>query len=198
MDATKKKQPGEKKTQTATEQAMETGAPALSALEKRKKKLIRGYLRLGLRGLVIAAVLFLLFTEVFLVCRMRGTEMFPAIQDGDLLVAFRLEKDYRKNDVAVYSAEGEQRVGRIVARAGDWLEIDGDGSLRVNGTVQRGEIFYPTEGRVGTDYPIRIPEDSVYILGDFRPESRDSRDFGPVAVSDLEGKLISLFRRRGL
>ena len=39
MDATKKKQPGEKKTQTATEQAMETGAPAISALEKRKKKL---------------------------------------------------------------------------------------------------------------------------------------------------------------
>ena len=174
------------------------GTESPQSLERRRKKLIRGYLQLGLRLLVIAAVLLILLTQVFLICRMKGLDMYPAVRDGDLLVAFRLQKDYRKNDVVVYRHGEERRVGRIAAAGGDWIEIDETGTLRVNGTVQSDGIFYPTEKREGAEYPEQIPEDGVYVLGDYRTGCRDSRDYGPVPSAELEGKVISLFRRRGL
>ena len=167
--------------------------------EKARKRLIRGYVMLVVRVAVIAAVLVILFSKVFLVCRMKGMDMFPAVRDGDLLIAFRLQQDYQKNDVVIYrSDDGQRRIGRIAARGSDWLEITENGTLKVNGTVQRGEILYPTYPRENAEYPLQVPAGSVYVLGDQRTESRDSRDFGPIPSKSLEGKLISLFRRRGL
>ncbi len=162
------------------------------------KMLLHDFLRLLLRLAVIAAAVLLLFGRVFLLCQMKGTDMFPSVKDGDLLLAYRMHKDYRKNDVVIYKAEGIRRVGRIVAREGDRVLITKDGYLRVNGTVQRGEILYPTESRSGEEEIYTVPRKSVFILGDYRTEARDSRDFGPVAVKQVEGKLITVLRRRGI
>ena len=114
------------------------------------------------------------------------------------MLAYRLQKDYRKNDVVIYEAEGVRRTGRVVAREGDRVLITGDGTLRVNGTVLRGEILYPTESRSGGEETYTVPRKSVFILGDYRTEARDSRDFGPVAVKQVKGKLITILRRRGI
>ena len=160
--------------------------------------LLRDLLRLLLRLAVIAVIGLLLFGKVFLLCQMKGTDMFPALKDGDLLLAYRLQKDYRKNDVVIYEAEGIRRAGRIVAREGDRVLITEDGLLRVNGTVLRGEILYPTEPRSGMEETYTVPRKSVFILGDYRTEARDSRDFGPVSVKQVEGKLITVLRRRGI
>ena len=163
-----------------------------------RDKFLLDLLRLLLRIAFIALALLLLFGKVFLLCQMKGTDMFPTLKDGDLLLAYRLQKEYRKNDVVIYEAEGQRRAGRIVGREGDTLVFTADGTLRVNGTVQRGEIMYPTEPRSGEEETYTVPRNSVFILGDYRTESRDSRDFGPVAVKLVEGKLITLLRRRGI
>ena len=166
--------------------------------KEQREELLVDLLRLLLRLAVIAVAALLLFGEVFLLCQMKGTDMFPSVRDGDLLLAYRLQKDYRKNDVVIYEAEGVRRVGRVVAREGDNVLITEDGLLRVNGTVQRGEILYPTESRSGQEETYTVPRKSVFILGDYRTEARDSRDFGPVAVKQVEGKLITILRRRGI
>ena len=85
-----------------------------------------------------------LFTQVFLVAQNSGLGMFPALKDGDLMVVFRLQRDYAKNDVVTYRAEGRRYVGRIAAAAGDEVDMDEDGNLTVNGALQTGEILYPT------------------------------------------------------
>ncbi len=162
------------------------------------QKLLRELFRLLLRLTLIALVVLILFSQVFMLCRMGGTDMFPACKDGDLLLAYRLQKDYRKNDVVIYRMEGIRRVGRVIARAGDNVVITEDGTIRVNGTVQRGEILYPTMPRSGKEETLTVPRNSVYILGDFRTACRDSRDFGPVANKQVEAKLITLLRRRGI
>ena len=100
-------------------------------------------------------------------------EMFPAIKDGDLIIGFRLQRQYVKNDVLVYQVEGKQKIGRLVARATDVVTIDEDGTLRVNGTVQSGEIMYPTYPKEGVSYPYQVPENHIFVMGDYRTQAED-------------------------
>ena len=95
---------------------------------------------------------------------------------------------------------GTRYFGRVVAAEGDVVNISDTGSLIVNGTTQGGEILFPTERREndGMEYPLRVPEGCVYVLGDYRTNTRDSRDFGPIPLESVEGKVITILRRRGL
>ena len=164
-----------------------------------KRARFRGWLRLLIRIALLAAVCFLLLTQVFMLTRVHGQGMFPALKDGDLAIGFRLNKDaLSKKDVIVYRVEGMQYFGRIVARGNDVVEITANGTLIVNGTPQREEIVYPTEGGAVLEYPYRVPQDSVFVLGDFRTNTVDSRDFGAIPKESIEARIITILRRRGL
>ena len=156
-----------------------------------------GYRSLFFRVVVLILVLFILLTQVFGFHQVSGNEMFPAVKDGDLLLLYRIYSDYAKDDVVRYTAEGEVRLGRIVAREGDVVTITEEGSLQVNGTTQGGEIMYPTYAKEGIEYPYRVPE-GLFLLGDYRTQARDSRDFGPVPLDNIKGKVITIVRRRGV
>ena len=67
-----------------------------------KSPLLREVRSLAVRLAVFAALLWVLLTQVYLVTQASGSEMFPAVKDGDLVLGCRLEKDYAKNDVVVY------------------------------------------------------------------------------------------------
>jgi signal peptidase I len=90
-------------------------------------------------------------------------------------------------------------VGRIVAQGGDVVDLNADGLLVVNGNVQEEEIFYVTEA-MGNEitYPYTVEADSYFVLCDFRTASIDSRSFGAVPKKNLDGKVITLLRRRGI
>ena len=122
--------------------------------------------------------------------------MFPAVKDGDLLIGYRLQKTYLKDDVVVYEADGKLRTGRILGRESDVITMDDSGTLLVNGTVQSGEILFPTYAKEGIEYPYRIPEGQVFILGDYRTQAEDSRDFGCISLEDVKAKVITILRRR--
>ena len=156
------------------------------------------YLSLFSRIVVLALAAYIIFTQVFLITQNRGQDMFPAVKDGDLIIAFRMQKEYAKNDVVVYTVDGKQKVGRIIARETDVVTMDESGKLLVNGTVQSGEIMYPTYAKEGLDYPYKVPEGHVFLLGDYRTNSEDSRDHGPISMRNVEGKVITILRRRGL
>lgn len=109
-----------------------------------------------------------MFTQVFVIARGTGNGMFPAIKDGDLIIGFRLQQEYEKNDIVTYKVDGVRNVGRILGRENDVITIDESGTVLVNGTAQSGEILYPTYPKEGMEYPYRVPEDSVFVLGDYR------------------------------
>jgi signal peptidase I len=155
-------------------------------------------INLLLRIVFLIIIGYLIFTQVFLLARVKGNEMFPALKDGDLIVGFRLQKSYEKNDIVSYKVDGVRKLGRYMAREKDVITMDESGTLRINGTIQSGEILYPTYAKDGIDYPYQVPEDHVFILGDFRTQTLDSRDYGAIPMDDIEGKVITLLRRRGL
>ncbi|OLA74382.1 MAG: signal peptidase I [Ruminococcus sp. CAG:9-related_41_34] len=148
-----------------------------------------GYIRLFWRIVLIVAVGWLLFTQV---------EMFPAVDAGDLLIGFRMEQNFAKNDVVVYEAGGKTHVGRILGCETDVITMDDTGTLLVNGTAQTGEIAFPTYAKEGITYPYTVPEGSVFILGDYRTQAKDSREFGPISTEDVKAKVITILRRREL
>lgn len=178
---------------------MNTQALAEIINKRRKRVLLRqDYGSLILRILLILLVAWLVFSQLFLITQAKGSAMYPALKDGDLLLAFRLQDKYQKDDVVIYRLDGKQYIGRIAARDSDVVSLDDSGTLTVNGTVQAGEIIFPTYGGVNLTYPYKVPAKSVFVLGDYRIQTEDSRDFGSIPLDDVEGKVITYLRRRGL
>ena len=176
-------------------------APSCSEIIRKRRirsQTRRGYISLLARILILAAAAWLLFTQVFLITQAPDNGMFPAVKDGDLLIGFRLQGSYVKNDVVIYEADGKKHIGRVLGRETDVITMDETGTLLVNGTTQSGEILFPTYAKEGIEYPYTVPEGCVFILGDYRTQAEDSRDYGSIPLEDVEAKIITILRRRTL
>ena len=125
--------------------------------------------------------------------------MNPAVKDGDLVMYYRLDKKYRAGDLLLLSFQGQRQVRRVIATAGDTVDITEDG-LKINGALQQEpEIHRKTERYAeGIDFPLTLGENEVFVLGDAREGITDSRIYGPVSIEDTHGKVITLLRRRNL
>lgn len=148
----------------------------------------------------MAVLLVLLFGFVFGVTPMADDDMSPRISAGDLLLYYRLADDYVSGDVMVFQKDGEQYVGRVVARGGDTVEVTEEATLVIDGsTVLETDIYYSTPRyENGPEYPVTLAEGEYFILCDYREGARDSRYFGPVSRGEVEGKVITVIRRSGL
>lgn len=148
----------------------------------------------------MAVMLALLFGMAFGMTPMKNDDMSPRISAGDLLLYYRLAQDWTTGDVMVFEKEGEQYVGRIVAKGGDTVEITDQATLVVNGsTVVESDIYYTTPAyESGVTYPLTLGEEEFFVLCDYREGGRDSRYFGPVQRSEIKGKVITVIRRSGL
>jgi signal peptidase I len=159
------------------------------------KKIIRFLIKLVLTCLIVWGI----FSFIFGIARMEGQNMYPRVMDGDLMFYYRLEKEYYIDDVVTYKVNGYRRAARVVAKGGDTVDISDEGELIVNGNVQEEEIFYPTDKiSGGVEFPYTVEEGSYFLLCDYRTISLDSRDYGAVSGSDIDGKVITILRRRGL
>lgn len=146
----------------------------------------------------IALFAVVLFSFVFGFMRITDPSMEPRFQDGDLVLFYRLDKRYRASDVVVFAHDGLPTTGRVVAVGGDTVNIDSRGLL-VNGAYQQeqGITDETTQVADGVTFPLTVPSDAVFLLGDNRDEAVDSRIVGCVPVDQSSGKVIGLFRRRG-
>ena len=127
-----------------------------------------------------------------------GNNMHPAINDGDLVVSLKLQRPFL-NSAVLYKHNGKKTVGRVVGLPGNVIEINDTGQLMVNGMVASEDIFYPTylPDQQGIEYPYIVEEGKVFILNDFREDMNDSRVFGTIDMTDIDGPVIFSFRRRG-
>jgi len=163
-----------------------------------------GYVSLLARLIFLAVIVVLLFTYGFLITQCHGQGMYPALKDGDLCVIFRtpaqklLGEKNRTDDVIAYQTNGKRVFGRVVAVAGDVVMLSDSGSLMVNGITEGGEIVFPTYALGGLGNPNKVTDGNVFVLGDYRINTTDSRQLGPIPLDSVEGKLITILRRRGL
>lgn len=157
----------------------------------------KAFLKLVLKLTTVSVVIVSLFTFVFGVCRINDTGMLPAVQPGDMVMFYRLDKKYAVSDVAVYTYKGVKTTGRIVGMPGDTVLIDENG-LKINGNTQyEPKVFKETLAvKDGVRYPLTLGEDEYFVLGDNRDKAADSRVFGALKKKDFSGKVFTLVRRR--
>ena len=150
--------------------------------------------------IMMVLLLWILFGVLFGITPMRNNDMSPRISAGDLLLYYRLDENYRTNDVGGFEKDGTEYTGRIVGKGGESVEITEDAQLKVNGSsVIETDIFYSTPRyEEGIEYPVELAEDEYFILCDYRNGAKDSRYFGPVSRSEIKGKVITILRRSSL
>ena len=185
----------------------EENSEKLAKKLKRSERSVKDYQYFVLRVLVFLLVLWVLFFQIVGLTHMPNGDMYPRLDAGDLVLFYRLDKNVQAQDVIVLEkatpdSEGERQlfICRVVAVAGDTVEITDSGHLVVNGnSMIESNIFYSTPSYEGfTEYPLTLNAGECFVLADFRQGGSDSRYFGPVAQKEIRGTVITILRRNNL
>ena len=154
---------------------------------------------LGLKIGVIAAAFALLFTFMYGLHYSKEPSMHPAVKDGDLVLYYRMDKKYKPGDLLLLTFRRQNQVRRVVAVAGDTVDITEEGLL-INGSLQQERGIYQKTQRYadGAQFPLTLKTGQVFVLGDARENADDSRIYGPVNIKDTRGSVITILRRRNL
>ena len=151
-------------------------------------------------GSVLAVVL--IFTFGVRILGVSGQSMRETLQNGDKLLVVNgyLCGEYRQGDIVIFQKptfeNGEAIVKRVIATAGQTVDIDFDaGVVYVDGqALEEDYINEPTCLEEGTEFPLTVPEGSIFVMGDNRNRSSDSRDsrLGTVDTRYVIGKAVFL------
>lgn len=157
------------------------------------KRNLRKTLRDSLRILiVVAAAAVLIATLVCPVLRIYGTSMTPTIEEGDVVVALKLSKVKRGDVLGVYYGN-KLLVKRCIATEGQWVDIDPEGNVYVDDAlVDEPYLTEKALGECDISLPYQVPEDSVFVMGDHRQTSLDSRssNIGSMAEDEIVGRIM--------
>ena len=150
---------------------------------------------------LLFALVFLILLSTFAgrIIGVDGSSMFPTLHDHDMLVLQSLAYKPAQGDIVVLtqrSFSDKPIVKRVIATEGQTVDIDFDaGVVRVDGTaLTEPYIREDTHLDLGTEYPFTVPEGCVFLMGDNRNESRDSREppLGAVDTRCVIGRAVFL------
>ena len=142
--------------------------------------------------ITIAAVAVLVATLWMPVLRIYGSSMSPTTEDGDIMVCVKSEK-MNTGDVVAFYYNNKILVKRVIAKSGDRVNISEDGTVFVNN--EEIDEPYASEKALGEcdiEFPYQVPEKRIFVMGDHRSVSVDSRSasVGCVAEEQIVGKII--------
>ena len=150
----------------------------------------------------VLAIFMLVYILLFRVVVVVGPSMYNTLVDGDRLVLISnvLYRNPKQGDVIVASKDdfrdGECIIKRIIATEGQTVDINfDDGSVYVDGVrLQEDYIYTKTVREEGMSFPLTVPEDCVFVMGDNRDASMDSRNpqIGFIDKREILGKAVFL------
>lgn len=172
--------------------------PSLEEMEKeiarlKYKKSYGGALRSTVYSLaVVAAIAILVATLWMPVLQITGASMDPTLVDGQFVVALKND-DFEAGDITAFYYNNKILIKRVIASQGDWVDIDMDGNVFVNG-VQLEEPYLQEKslGECNIDLPYQVPDGRVFVMGDDRAISLDSRTtaVGCISKEQVLGQVV--------
>ena len=147
--------------------------------------------------ITVAAIAVLVATLLLPVLQVYGSSMTPTLTDRDIVVTVKTS-EFKSGDVVAFYYNNKILVKRVIAQAGEWVDITPEGDVYVGATQQSMELLdepYLMEKALGDcniELPYQVPESRVFVMGDHRSVSVDSRNtaVGCVAEEQLVGKLV--------
>lgn len=142
--------------------------------------------------ITVAAVATIIATLVMPVLEISGSSMSPTLTEGEIVLAFK-DKSLEQGDIIAFYHGNRILVKRIIALSGDWVNIDDDGNVYVDGKLL--DEPYAKEkmlGEADIEFPYQVPDSHYFVLGDNRGVSVDSRnsEISSVEQKDILGKVV--------
>lgn len=141
---------------------------------------------------VVAAATVLIAVLLLPVLQISGTSMTDSLQDEDIVVALNSKK-YKTGDIIAFYYNNNILVKRVIAAAGDWVNIDTDGNVYVNDELlDEPYISEKALGDCNIALPYQVPDGRCFVMGDHRATSIDSRNTAVGCVSNdmVIGKIL--------
>ena len=142
--------------------------------------------------LVVMAAAVILSVLLMPVMQISGESMAPTLGDKDIVVAVN-DHRYKTGDVIGFYFNNSILVKRVIACAGDWVDIDVDGNVYVNGVfVDEPYLVDKALGECNISLPYQVPDGKCFVMGDHRLTSVDSRNSAVGCISDeaVVGRLL--------
>lgn len=142
--------------------------------------------------ITVAACAVLVATLWLPVLQIYGNSMTPTLTDGEIIFSVKTS-EFEAGDVISFYYNNKILVKRVIATAGEWVDIDEEGIVSVDGYVlEEPYLEEHAFGDCNLDLPYQVPEGKVFVMGDHRSTSVDSRNtaVGCVAQEQIVGKII--------
>ena len=162
------------------------------------RKRYRSVLRSTVYTLItVAAVAVLVATLLLPVLQIYGSSMTPTLTDGDIVLTVKTT-EFKTGDVVAFYYNNKILVKRVIAQSGEWVDITPEGDVYVGKTsgqmvlLDEPYLLEKALGDCNIELPYQVPESRVFVMGDHRSISVDSRNtaVGCVAEEQLVGKLV--------
>ena len=172
--------------------------PQVDILRKElKRELYKRRFRRLLRStvntlIVVAAIAALIATLILPVLQIAGTSMEPSLNDGDVVVLVKTD-DLETGDLCAFYFSNKILIKRIIGVPGDYLWINDDGTVYLNGfELREPYVSDKALGECDVEFPYQVPENYFFMMGDHRETSIDSRSsvIGCIAQDQIIGKII--------
>lgn len=142
--------------------------------------------------LAVAATAVLISMLFMPVLKVTGSSMEPTLSDGQLVLCLN-NKNFHTGDVVAFYYNNKILLKRVIAVAGDVISISEDGSVTVNNElIAEPYITDKSKGKCDIEFPYQVPDNRIFVMGDHRSTSVDSRSsvIGCISEEDIVGKVI--------
>ena len=139
-----------------------------------------------------SAIVVLICVLVMPVLRIYGSSMEPTLTDGDIVICLK-NADFTTGDLIGFYYNNKILVKRVIATSGDWVNIDSVGNVSVNDhRIDEPYIYEKSLGDGDITFPYQVPENRLFVLGDHRATSVDSRSsvVGCASQEQVVGKIV--------